>query len=51
MIKIDSHPRNVVESLDKVLYDNYLGWWLQTSSVLTGKKSKKQLENLKIGNS
>jgi len=26
-------------------------WWFQTSSKVTGKKSKNQPENLKIGNS
>jgi len=48
----NSHSRRVVASLDKTLYDNTL--CLVTSNKyikLIRKKSKNQLENLKVGNS
>jgi len=38
--------------VDNALYDNTISaWWLRTSSKLGEKKSKKQQENLEIGNS
>jgi len=35
----------------KRYFTTIISWWFRTSSKLTGKKSKNQLEKLKIGNS
>ena len=40
MMWFNLHPGHVVASLDKALYDDYLRWWLRTSSKFTWEEVK-----------